>query len=147
MANLTTPLAAKQELAVTRGPVGPSGPEYQRPLYCSQETITATATITLDRVRFATLPAGAQVVSHLSFLSTTGSNVAGKLVFTPLDGSSPIEFSGLTLGADSGTGRLVPIVVELTIPKESFVDFVPTTPPSVTSGTSFRARMVYSLTH
>jgi hypothetical protein len=149
MANLTSALAAKQELAVTRGPLGPSGPEAHRPLYCYQETITITApgSTTVDRLRFCALPAGAQVVAHLCFLSTSGSSVAGKVVFTPLDGSAATEVTGQTIGADTGSGRILPPNGETVLAKESYFDFVPSSPPSVGIGTSFRARIVYALTH
>jgi hypothetical protein len=149
MANLSSALAAKQELAATRGPVGPSGPESQRPLYCYQETITITApgSTVVDRLRFCALPAGAQVVANLCFLSTSGSTVAGKVVFTPLDGSTPTEVTGQTIGADTGSGRILPPNGEAILAKESYFDFVPTSAPSVGIGTSFRARIVYTLTH
>jgi hypothetical protein len=150
MANLSSAIAAKTEQAVNKGPVGASGLEAQRPLYCYQDTITtpAGANTVVDRLRFGALPAGAQILPHLTGITTGHSAaVAGKLVITPVDGSAATEFTGLTISLDSLPARTLPTGFDFVIAKESFIDFVPSSAPSVAQNIPFRARIVYALTH
>lgn len=150
MANLSSAIAAKTEQAATRGPVGASGLESQRPVYCYQDTITtpAGANTVVDKLRFGALPAGAQVLPHLSWITTGHSaSVAGKVVLTPVDGSAVTEFTGLTVTLDSAPNRTFLTTQEIVVAKESYLDFVPTAAPSVAQNVAFRARIVFSLTH
>jgi hypothetical protein len=150
MANLSSAIAAKTEQAATKGPVGASGLEAQRPVYCYQDTITTPvgANTVVDRLRFGALPAGAQILPHISWITTNNSAaVNGKVVLTPVDGSAVTEFTGLVVSLDSLPARTLPTGFDFVLAKESFVDFVPTSAPSVAQNISFRARIVYALSH
>ena len=150
MATFTSSGAAKQALAATRGPnAGPSGLEVSRPLYTYYETIpVGTAAITMDRVRFAALPAGARIVPHLTWITTQFSgNIAGTLELVPVDGSDKTTLVNASLSQDGigGGGPILWLRAEYPVlTKDCYLEFVPTSVPTLPANSSIRANVVYS---
>lgn len=151
MATFTSSGAAKQALAASRGPnAGPSGAEVQRPLYSYNETIpVGTTALTLDRVRFAALPVGARIVPHLTWITTGhNANIMGNVEVVPVDGSDKTVYNNAMVAQD-GIGGAMPLPFLRheypVLTKESYLEFVPTTVPTLPANSAIRAHVVYSL--
>ncbi|MCW1916983.1 hypothetical protein OJ996_25565 [Luteolibacter sp. GHJ8] len=151
MAIFTSSAAAKQALAATRGPnAGPSGLEIHRPLYSYNETIQVGASaLTMDRVRFAALPAGARIVPHLTWITSGhGTTIMGTMEVVPVDGSDKTVYNNATMAQD-GIGGAMPLPFLRheypVLAKESYLEFIPTTVPTMPANTAVRAHVVYSL--
>jgi hypothetical protein len=148
MADYTSGIAAKQTQALVKGPpAGSPGSESARRVYSYQDAVTPTATVAnTDRLRFGLLPAGAQIIPGSTWLSSSLAAIAGKIQFTPLDGSAVTELTGVSVTQDSSTAaKSIPSGVEIPVlAKPSWVDFVPTASAALT-GVTVRARIEYSL--
>ena len=150
MADYTSTIAAKQTQALVKGPVaGSPGSESARPVHSYQDAVTPTATVTTaDRLRFGSLPAGAQIIPGTSFITSSLTTFGGKIQLTPLDGSAVTEIASVNVVQEVSTAaKSIPTGVEIPVlVKPSWVDFVPSASAAL-SAVTVRARIEYSLAH
>lgn len=150
MADYTSTIAAKQTQALVKGPpAGSPGSESARPVHSYQDAATPTATVgTSDRVRFGSLPAGAQIIPGSSWLTSSLTTFGGKIQLTPLDGSAVTEIASVNVVQEASTAvKSIPTGVDIPVlTKACWVDFVPSASAAL-SGVTVRARIEYSLSH
>jgi hypothetical protein len=150
MADYTSTIAGKQLQALVKGPpAGSPGSESARPVHSYQDVVTPTATLTTaDRLRFGSLPAGAQIIPGSSWLTSPLTTFGGKIQLTPLDGSAVTEINSVNVVQEASTAaKSIPSGVEIPVlAKPCWVDFVPSVSVAL-SGAPVRARIEYSLAH
>lgn len=147
--NIDSTIAAKQTLALSRGPtVGSSGLESERNVCTYTDKLTATGTLaTTERLRFGTLYAGGRIMPQLSWITSDHSaTIAGSIVLTPTDGSASTTIAGVTITRDAAPGPSFGTGQDyLVVSKPCFVDFVPNAATTFAGNVTVRARLVFSL--
>lgn len=152
MAIVISTIAAKIAQALVKGPsAGSHGAESAGKVHILTDTaVMPIGTIAggTEYVRFGKLPAGAKIIRHLSLLSSNHSaTVAGKLTLTPLDGSAGTDITGVTMNLEATETTCIPdVAAEVTLTKDCYVDFVPTSDLTIasTDKTAYLA-LAYSL--
>jgi hypothetical protein len=152
----TSTIAAAEELALVKGvPSGPSGFTSRRSLRILDDVaVVAVGTIVgaTDTVRFGILPKGSQIIPKLTEISSNHTaDIAGKLVFTPVDGSTGTqELTGVSIEINTAPAASIPPTASAVpvLEKDCFVEFIPTADAVIAAtAKTIRARIVYSLPH
>jgi hypothetical protein len=148
-------IAEKEELALEKGvSAGPSGLTSRRLVRVldTQVSLPIGTFPATGTARFGILPKGAQILRRPTEISTThGSDIPGKLVFTPVDGSTGTqELTGVSAETTTTPAASIPPTATPApvLEKDCFVEFMPTSDTSIASTVkAMMACIAYSVPH
>lgn len=161
-ASVISSLAIAQALALTRGTSAGATNSQSLRVLDDKATLpvgapsVATAT---DYIRFGKLPKGANIIPHLSRLTTDHTAaIAGKLQLVPLDGGAAVDIASVTVQVEalavaaSGNSETLSIengsvldnIDSVNVASDSWIQFVPAGDLTIASTAKvIRARIVY----